>query len=152
MHGKFKIPPQVVRILLLAAAIVGSYLVAREFLTPPSFKQYGFYRGAALAELASREPIFAGRQACLECHEDTAKKLAGGSHKTLGCEGCHGPGQAHVGNPDVKLEVLNYSHCVRCHEKNPSRPKWHKQIVLKEHYAGSKCTECHIPHNPTEVP
>ena len=32
-------------------------------------------------------------------------------------------------NPDLKPEILTYSHCVRCHEANPARPKWHKQIV-----------------------
>jgi nitrate/TMAO reductase-like tetraheme cytochrome c subunit len=42
--------------------------------------------------------------------------------------------------------------CLRCHEANPSRPKWHKQIVSKDHYTGSKCTECHVPHSPLEVP
>ncbi len=54
-------------------------------------------------------------------------------------------------NPDVKMAVLHYSLCLRCHEANPSRPKWHKQIVSKNHYPG-KCTECHVPHSPSEVP
>jgi hypothetical protein len=152
MRRMFKMPPQVVRIVLLAVAIVGSYLVARYFLTPPSFRQYGWYRGDALAELATRDRVYAGKKACEECHSDECQKLVKGSHKTLSCEGCHGAGQAHADNPDVKLEVLNYSHCVRCHEANPSRPKWHKQIVSKTHYTGSKCTECHVPHSPSEVP
>lgn len=152
MRRFISMPPQILRIVLLAAAIVGSYLVARALLTPPSFKQYGFFRGAALEELASREPVYAGRLACAECHDDEVKTLAANDHKTLSCEGCHGPSQAHAANPDVKPEILNYSHCVRCHEANISRPKWHKQIVLKDHYAGSKCTECHVPHKPKEVP
>jgi hypothetical protein len=25
-------------------------------------------------------------------------------------------------------------------------------VVTKQHYPGSKCTECHVPHNPAEVP
>lgn len=147
-----KIPPQIVRIVLLAIAIVGSYLVARYFLTPSSFKQYGFYRGDALVELASRPTSYAGKKACDECHSDQFQKLIKHEHKTLSCEVCHGPGQAHADNPDVKLEILSYSHCVRCHEANPSRPKWHKQINSKDHYTGSKCTECHVPHSPLEVP
>jgi hypothetical protein len=24
--------------------------------------------------------------------------------------------------------------------------------VIKNHYTGSKCTECHVPHSPSEVP
>jgi len=152
MPHRFYLPPQLLRIVLLAAGIVGSYLVARYLLTPPSFGDYGFYRGAALRELADHQPVYAGRKACKECHDEVVLKLAAHEHKNLSCEGCHGAGQAHTENPDIKLAVLSYSHCVRCHEANLSRPKWHKQIVSKDHYAGSKCTECHVPHSPNEVP
>ena len=149
---RLHVPPQIVRLVLLAIGIVASYLVARYFLTPPSFGEYGWYRGAALAELASRDQVYAGTKACDECHSEEYQKLLSNSHKTLACEGCHGASQAHVDNPDLKPEILNYSHCVRCHEANPSRPKWHKQIVAKDHYTGDKCTECHLPHQPSEAP
>jgi hypothetical protein len=152
MRRIFKMPPQVLRLFLLAVGIVVSYSVARYFLTPPSFRQYGWFRGDALGELQAREPMFAGKKACEECHSDQMNKMLKGEHKSLSCEGCHGPGQAHADNPDVKIDRLNYSPCVRCHEANPSRPQWHKQIVTKSHYTGSKCTECHVPHSPTEVP
>jgi hypothetical protein len=145
-------PPQVFRLLLLVLAILASYFTARYLLTPRSFGQHGWYRGDALAEVAAPEPVYAGTQACEECHFDHHQKLQKHEHRSLACEGCHGPGRAHADNPDIKLQVLNYSHCVRCHEANPSRPKWHKQIVGKDHYAGSKCTECHVPHAPSEVP
>ncbi len=56
MRRLFKMPPQVFRIFLLAVGIVGSYLIARYFLTPASFGEYGWYRGAALAEVATRDP------------------------------------------------------------------------------------------------
>jgi hypothetical protein len=149
----FRMPPQIVRLVLLTIAIVGSYLVARYVLTPASFRQYGWYRGDALVELRSRDPVFAGKRACEECHSNQSQLLLKHEHKTLSCESCHGPGQAHADNPDVKMAILNYSHCVRCHEFNPSRPKWHHQINSKTHYfTGQKCTECHVPHNPQEVP
>jgi hypothetical protein len=45
----FKMPPQIVRLVLLTFAIVGSYLVARSFLTPRSFGELGWYRAEALA-------------------------------------------------------------------------------------------------------
>jgi hypothetical protein len=154
MSRLFKMPPQLFRIVLLAVGIVGAYSVARYFLTPSSFGEYGWYRGAALAELATRERFYAGKQACEECHSDEYQKLIKHEHKSLSCEACHGPGEAHVqnpDNPDVKMAVLHYSLCLRCHEANPSRPKWHKQIVSKNHYPG-KCTECHVPHSPSEVP
>ncbi len=147
-----KMPPQVFRLFLLLVGIVAAYGTARYFLTPPSFHQYGWYRGEAITELRARQVVYAGKKACDECHSDQYQKLQKDGHKTLSCESCHGAGQAHADNPDVKMEVLNYSHCVRCHETNPTRPKWHKQIVSKTHYTGSKCSECHVPHAPAEVP
>ncbi len=148
-------PPQLIRLVLLAAGIVVAYSVARYCLTPPSFRQYGWSRGAALTELRTKDPVFAGKQACEECHGDELKKLAGHAHKSLSCEGCHGPSQAHTQDPDnakVKPEKPSSGDCLRCHEANPSRPKWHKQIVSKTHNPGSKCTECHVPHMPDESP
>ncbi len=148
-----KMPPQVFRIVLLAVGIVASYSIARYFLTPVSFKDYGWYRGAALAEVATRDRVYAGKMACEECHSDAYQKLLKHEHKSLACESCHGPGQAHSNDPRKdNIEISSYAICVRCHEANPSRPKWHKQIVSKTHYTGSKCTECHVPHSPSEVP
>jgi hypothetical protein len=148
---RFHMPPQILRLVLLTLAIVGSYMVARAFLTPPTFRQYGWYRGAALEELAARTPVYAGKQACDECHSDILHKLAGDAHKTLSCEACHGVSRTHADDPDVLPVKLTGSHCIRCHEANPSRPAWFKQIVVKDHYSG-KCTECHIPHQPTQSP
>ena len=148
----FQMPPQIVRLVLLTIAIVGSYLVARYFLTPSSFGQRGWYRADALGELASRERVFAGKKACEECHSDVCQKLAKAEHQTLSCESCHGAGQAHADNPDVKMTILTYSHCARCHEASPSRPAWLKQVQTKKHYTGQRCTECHVPHQPNEVP
>jgi len=154
MRGFFKMPPQIIRLFLLALGIVGSYAVARSFLTPESFKQYGWYRGDALVELSSRQPVFAGRKACEECHSDEVQKLGKHEHKTLSCEGCHGAGQVHSDDPRKdNIDRSGFAACLRCHEANPSRPKWHKQISIKTHYAGGgKCTECHVPHMPGEVP
>jgi len=160
-------PPQVVRLCLLAIGILTAYSIARYFLTPASFREFGWYRGDALVEVASRQPVYAGKRACDECHSEQVQKLQKNEHKTLSCEGCHGPGEAHATNPDIKIDKSNYGVCVRCHEANPSRPKWHKQIVVRTHYRESKpaakagakpelkpslCTDCHVPHAPSEVP
>lgn len=146
-----KLPPQIVRLILLTLGIVGTYMVARYFLTPATFGAYGWYRGAALDEVRSRTPVYAGKKACDECHSEVVERLAKFEHKTLSCEGCHGVSNAHAGNPDIAPIKLTGSHCIRCHEANPSRPAWFKQIVVKNHYSG-KCTECHVPHQPNEVP
>ena len=148
---RFKMPPQILRLVLLTMGIVGSYMVARAFLTQPSFKEYGWYCGEALEEIASRTPVYAGKAACDECHSDILQKLAKDAHKTLSCEACHGVSRDHAGNPDITPVKLTGSHCIRCHEANPSRPAWLKQIVVKDHYSG-KCSECHMPHQPNQVP
>ena len=177
MH-RFRVPPQILRLVLLTFAIVGCYFIARAFLTPPSFHQYGWYRGAALEELASRTPVHAGRKACEECHAEIFPKLAKGLHKTVSCEACHGVSRDHAENPDIKPGLIKENvttinikaaegngstnavavtgrltgvHCLRCHEGNPSRPAWFKQIDVKSHYSG-KCTECHLPHQPDQTP
>ena len=145
-------PPQIFRLVLLTLGIVVSYLTARYFLTPSSFGQYGWFRGEALEEIASRTPVYAGKKACDECHSDVLEKLAKAEHKTLSCEGCHGVSQDHAANPDITPIKLTGNHCIRCHEANPSRPAWFKHITVKNHYTGQKCTECHVPHQPNEVP
>jgi len=145
-------PPQIFRLVLLTIAIVVTYLIARYLLTPDSFREYGFYRGDALADLARPPTVFAGRKACLECHEDIQNQLFKGEHKTIGCETCHGVGKEHSENPDAKLVKIGDNGCLRCHEANPSRPAWLKQINSKEHYHEDKCVGCHVPHQPNEVP
>ncbi len=152
MASPFKMPPQIGRLVILATGIVSAYLVARFLLTPTSFGQYGHYRGDALQEITAREPLWAGKQSCAECHPEHMKKLAAAEHKTLSCETCHGPAREHVANPDVQLAKLTFSHCVRCHEADPARPKWLHQITFRTHYTGQRCTECHVPHQPNEVP
>jgi cbb3-type cytochrome oxidase cytochrome c subunit len=146
-----KLPPQILRLVLLTLAIVGSYLIARAFLTPQTFGEYGWYRRAALEEIAARTPVFAGKQACDECHSDILQKLAKDAHRTLSCEACHGVSREHADNPDILPVKATGNYCLRCHEANLARPSWFKQIVVKNHYSG-KCTECHLPHQPNQSP
>ncbi len=149
-----KLPPQVVRLVILTFAIVGSYAVAKHLMTPSSFGKYGHYRADALTEIASREPGLGGRKSCSECHDDVEKKLVKFEHKAISCETCHGPARAHGNDPDhVDMGKPAATLCLRCHENTVGRPAWHKQIEVAKHYTGQgKCTECHIPHQPSEVP
>jgi hypothetical protein len=147
----FQMPPQILRLVLLTLAIVGSYLAARAVLTPQSFGKYGWYRGRALAEIAARPPVYAGKKACDECHSDILQKLAKDAHKTLTCEACHGVSREHADNPDILPVKATGNYCIRCHEANPSRPKWFQQIVVKDHYS-RKFTDCHMPHQPNQTP
>ncbi len=145
-------PPQITRLILTTVVIVAVYSTARYLLTPPSFGQYGWFRGDALQEIASKAPVYAGKQACDECHSEILQKLAKDKHKTISCESCHGVCEQHARNPDVEITKLTGSHCLRCHEANPSRPAWMRQIIVKTHYTGQRCAGCHVPHQPNEVP
>lgn len=151
------LPPQIVRLVLLTIGIVAAYLSARSLLTPPTFGKLGWYRAGAIDDLRARPTVFAGKKSCDECHSDVLVKLGKFEHKTLSCDSCHGIVnhtilKAHTENPDVAIDKHNHTPCSRCHEASPSRPKWLKQIDTKKHYTGQRCTECHVPHQPNEVP
>jgi predicted CXXCH cytochrome family protein len=143
-------PPQLLRLVLLTLLIVGTYGVARVALTPPTFGQYGHYRGGALQEAAERKPLFAGTKACNECHDEVVDKLAKDRHKTVGCESCHGPSRVHAQNPDLATTKPAENFCVRCHLTEVARPAKQKQIVLTEHFPGDRCIECHVAHQPNK--
>jgi len=145
-----KIPPQIVRLLLVTFVIVSCYLILRQILTPVSFGAFGWYRAQALEEISARTPVFAGRQECDQCHAEILQTQAKFAHKTLGCETCHWVGQPHVEDPDVKTAKLTDHTCLRCHEQQAGRPAWFKQITSKKHYAEDRCTECHDGHKPDE--
>jgi len=147
----FNMPPQIFRLVLLTFAIVVSYLVARTLLTPATFRDYAFYRGAALVELRGHIPVFAGKKACGERHPDILKTLAKGGHKTLSCESCHEVvSREQLDDPHGKMVKPDVKICLRCHEENPSRPASFPQIVVKDHFP-DPCLECHLPHEPNEV-
>lgn len=143
-------PPQVSRLVVLLLVIIGTYAVARHALTPPTFGQYGHYRGAALTETAAREPRFGGAKACDECHSDAFPVLAKDKHRTISCEACHGALRTHAKNPDVAVGKVPAELCVRCHVSDPARPSKQPQIVFVEHNPGEACTECHLPHQPNK--
>ncbi len=147
------IPPQITRLILLTAAIVVSYFIARHFLVPESFGQYGWYRGNALRELSSLPVSYAGRDACAECHAEVVTKKAKSNHREVGCESCHGPNRAHADDPTITpAKIVDPRFCLRCHQTDPARPAKFPQIDAGEHNAGQTCMECHQPHSPMEAP
>lgn len=146
-------PPQITRLVILTVLIVATYLLARHFLVPPTFGQYGWYRGAAHGEIADMKPTYAGRLACAECHTDEAAVLGKGEHKTVSCEACHGPNAAHAEDPNQSPgKIANPTFCLRCHSASPSRPAKFPQIDPADHNKGEPCLSCHLPHSPLEAP
>ena len=141
------------RLLLATIAIVAAYFVARHFLVPSSFGQHGWYRGDYLKEAAALPTTYAGADACADCHDKVVAKLAKSKHKIIACESCHSAQGVHADDPSIKpSKITDGSFCVRCHAASPSRPGKFPQVNPAEHSAGQKCTECHLPHQPTEAP
>lgn len=139
----------------LFAVGIALFLVARSVFVPEGFGELGHYRTGALADNRERKPVFAGRAACGECHEDEPARLAGGPHAKVGCEACHGALGAHAAaETDVKPARPDAAGlCLVCHRQSVSKPAGIAQVDPKEHGDGSgTCGGCHDPHAPDKEP
>ena len=136
-------------LFVLAFAV---FLVVLHFVVPPSFGQYGHYRGAAIREIASRPVKFAGHDTCEACHVDVAEKKSKGKHAHVNCEACHDAqaNHAHSDDPSTVKPALPDTTvlCVRCHTASAAKPKGFPQVVPADHSNGMPCNTCHQPHNP----
>jgi Cytochrome c554 and c-prime len=148
--SRFKDTEHLLRLALVFAVGAILFVAFRAILVPKTFGEYGHYRGAAIAQLASEPVKFAGHQACESCHADLAGVKSKGVHAGVNCEACHGPLAGHADDPTevqpAKLDTAIL--CVRCHEVNGARPKNFPQIAAKDHNAGLSCETCHQPHSP----
>jgi hypothetical protein len=141
-----------VRMALLFLAGIAVFLGARALLVPASFNEYGHYRGAALAETASRAVAYAGREACEGCHADVVEARAGSRHAAIACEACHGalakhaedPAQLTPPRPDTRAL------CLRCHTRDGARPRAFPQVNPHTHMGSEACSGCHQPHRPAK--
>ena len=150
MGNRFKNAEHLIRVALVFVAAVILFVIVRGMIVPKSFGQYGHYRGNALGEIAARTPVFAGREACANCHQDIVDLKKTGKHVIVGCEACHGPLGKHVEDPGsvVPAKLDTAVLCVKCHEANSAKPKNFPQVISKEHAGGVACGTCHQPHTP----
>jgi len=130
-------------------------LLLISLLTPPSWNYEVWYRGEALTDIKSLPIIHGDNVSCVECHADESEELAEFAHKSLNCEGCHGPLTAHVRDGEKVADAVGKSdwQCLNCHRKEISRPATHPQFPgdIKEHQHIKKktmCVKCHDPHDP----
>lgn len=146
----FKDIEHLVRLAVVFAIGFIVFVILRAAVVPRSFGQYGHYRGAAIAEIASRPIALAGHATCETCHSDVADQKKLGKHFVVACEACHGALAAHADDPSSiqpkKLDTAIL--CARCHEANSAKPKWFPQVVTADHSAGLACDACHQPHSP----
>ncbi len=148
-----RIPQQVIPLTLILIAIIVAFFVARAYLVPDSFGKYGHYRADAVDEIAALEIVYAGSQACADCHDDIQDVKSESHHRGVACETCHGPGTQHIEDPDefVLTAPRGRGYCPLCHGYDPARPSGFPQILPVTHNPGKPCMTCHDPHNP-ELP
>jgi len=151
----------VFRALLLVIVVVVVVSLGRGFLKPKSYGKFGSYRADNVTEQMNvRPPQHGGAASCAECHPAQSQKRAGGVHKDVSCEVCHGPLALHVtaGKKTAAMPVdKSFQLCARCHRKILGRPEKFPQVVLDQHVQaqgggavqGSVCLDCHSdPHSP----
>lgn len=148
-----KLPKHIVRLLLLLSFFLLVALVAKSYLTDPSFYKFGHYRADAIPELAAGEPVYKGSAFCLDCHQQRADDWSKGVHVVVQCEVCHGPDRGCPENGKAMIPVDTIRLCATCHIAMPARPASHPQIVFAEHpfpdEEKPQCKTCHNPHAPT---
>lgn len=159
------------------AAVVGGFLAVRAASLPPTWGQYGHWRGAALQEQADKPRNVTARADCLGCHQ-TPKHAFGKKHQTVLCSECHGQGRNHIQDCKAKQAALpqgatltcEHDHikperlvhiCAHCHAQVVGRPASHPQIDIAEHLKEQEakdpksqmaCLQCHQAHDPSEEP
>lgn len=143
-----------VRMAGLLLAGVALFVVLRGLAIPKGFGVYGHYRAGALALNQAREPVFAGRAACLDCHSDVADGQKGSRHAAVGCEACHGALARHAAAPDkaAPKKLDEKTLCLSCHAARVGKPAAFKKVDPKEHFEGEACGSCHDKHSPLNGP
>ncbi len=120
----------------------GNYLFEAPLAYYSNIKRWELSPGYESSDLGFNRPILAG---CISCHSGRprpAEQATGKfepvpfSQNAIGCENCHGPGEAHVHamanhtaaahgsqivNPDRLSADLENNICMRCHEAGDSR-------------------------------
>jgi hypothetical protein len=138
-----------VRVAVLFGVAFIIFLVVRGILVPKDFGVYGHFRAGALEDNGQRPVAYAGRGACVDCHEDVAEAAAGGAHEGVHCEACHGPLARHAEDPSIDPGLPQAAElCGRCHSENAARPAGFPQVDIPDHSGGESCVTCHVAHNP----
>jgi len=119
-------------------------------------------QSAAEAPPPSAASGYVGSDTCKACHEDMYKSVEHTLHvrtfsnkqaQHQGCEGCHGPGAAHVANGGDPTKIFNFktakladadARCLTCHGQDPERASFHDSKHARSEVG---CISCHSPHH-----
>jgi hypothetical protein len=140
----------VLRMTLVFALAIASFVMWRSWMVPADFGVYGHYRAGAIAEIAARTPVYAGQLECVTCHSEVQQERLAGRHGRIACEACHGPlGQHARGETDAApIRPSTRGVCLTCHTSRVGMPVAFPKVVVKEHSDAGPCTDCHKAHTP----
>ncbi len=115
--------------------------------------------GAKVSQTAPATGDFVGQEVCATCHEEAAKGFASNPHTKMAemhgktgvtCEGCHGPGKAHVDGGGDVTKIFNPgkatakevdAKCLTCHGGQ------HANFERTAHGENNvSCVSCHSIH------
>ncbi len=144
-----------VRVGLLLLTVLIIFGTVRQLSIPPSFGEYGRYRGDSIGENVAKKVNFAlGNDDCKKCHLNLFQIISQAEHKGLNCQSCHGPAANHVSNPasGTPKVIGNEELCGSCHRQIAGRTKEMITMVMPLwHSGGVECAKCHNPHQPREA-
>ncbi len=152
-------PKHIVRLLSLVTVFVIIAIAAKQFLVPATFYEYGHYRGAAVAEIASKVPKLGGSASCQSCHKEAYATWTSGIHRKAtkndvvqrmvikngpNCEVCHtGPAGNHPSKEAMPLSIEDrVTTITHKHIEHPAdAPGRNLMLTAKE--MQSVCLNCH---------
>lgn len=152
-------PTPVSHLYRLGLVLITGFVLFMLFIitqTPAGWNYEVWYRGnAALSELKALPIIHGSNKSCVECHEDEYETTTENAHKSLNCEGCHGPLTLHV-RDGKKIAIARGKsdwQCLNCHQHQISKPSEYPQfpgkvVKHKNMREGVMCVKCHDPHDP----
>src|SRR6185295_11166417 len=134
-------------------------------LVAPAAPASGASPSAKAGQAAPAPGDFAGGETCATCHEEVSKGFESNPHSKLAeahgktgvtCEGCHGPGKAHVDGGGDVTKIFNPAKaspkevdekCLTCHQGHTdTKPQFNMPFHHKVEEGLVKCSDCHDPH------
>ena len=144
--------------VVLVLALI-AFIAAVQVIRPDSWNSVAWYRGDALADMATLPMTYGGNESCYPCHEEVD---LGPGHLNLSCESCHGPVVDHIQNElkigDAIVVQDSAWQCLNCHGERINRPEGFaqyryghgdKKVRRQKSERGSRfCLDCHKAHAP----
>ena len=150
------------RPLFVAIGLVVVILLVRMVYVPEDFGAhergytFGFHRLSNEQEWKDYPASYQNNDKtnayCSGCHEEKTENLSASLHGMIPCENCHGAAFGHPENPEKLTIDRSRELCLRCHSHLIMPSSGRNDIPgidPQTHNAGTECSECHNPHNPS---